>query len=542
MTAPIPIFRGQNFEFWKFKLATFLESKGLEVTLQPPRDADKSWRRHDAKARMYILESVDDKHVELIMQETSAKGMVDRLESMYSVSSYSDHTINSKKAVRDDFLALKMADSDDPSHFFREFETQVDMLDDAGDRLTPKEILDCLQMSVSKSYRHLFDEVNPRLDPLEIVELVKKKILAEYAARTNGVKAMNGSKVESPQEKVSSWTNPWNAFKEAFKDEPKECHRCGQSGHFARQCPQPKECYACGQEGHLKFQCAQQQDSCYGCGQPGHRKYECPGRSQPFQRHSPLAVKPMQGAAVHHGSALSKPVNDHRGAESPRNSEGPPLRRQANERMGRESPIRHLEGPPLRRQGNERVGRESPIRSSASPPSHRPVNERKGRESPQHLAPLMATLITPPAATNGEEPIPNADWILDSCATYHTICDEALFSKCIPLLEPINVEVSNGNTLTASKMGEVKACFRVGSHSAVKVLQNVYLIEEFGQNLLSIQKLVQFGGSVILKSTEAELRDASNQTIAFGRKIENLYVIKSYVEKSLTDGFFDAFV
>lgn len=61
------------------------------------------------------------------------------------------------------------------------------------------------------------------------------------------------------------------------------CHKCGEDGHMARECPNPsttndRNCFKCGQSGHMSRECTNPPSgdkNCFKCGQSGHMSREC---------------------------------------------------------------------------------------------------------------------------------------------------------------------------------------------------------------------------------------------------------------------------
>jgi len=63
--------------------------------------------------------------------------------------------------------------------------------------------------------------------------------------------------------------------------EPEVCRRCKQEGHISTDCPIPQKCYNCGGEGHGSSDCPEP-EKCRRCKKEGHTKDDCPEPAKCF--------------------------------------------------------------------------------------------------------------------------------------------------------------------------------------------------------------------------------------------------------------------
>ena len=120
--AVLPIFNGENFSNWKFRVLMLLEEKGIkEVVTRDGIDyEDKENLLKDIKAKSVIVQCVGDKHLEYIKDAKTAKEMFESLSKVYERRS-----IFSKLYLRKKLLSLTYKVSESLEEHFVKFDSLI---------------------------------------------------------------------------------------------------------------------------------------------------------------------------------------------------------------------------------------------------------------------------------------------------------------------------------------------------------------------------------------------------------------------------------
>ena len=120
----LQVFDGTHYDKWKYKLKLFLEFKECSEVIandeKPITITENDWKKKEIKAKNYIVNSITNTRLELIISEESAKRMIDKLDENYLVKRSAV-----KLLCKRGLLDLKMEESVNPRDFYNNFEKLV---------------------------------------------------------------------------------------------------------------------------------------------------------------------------------------------------------------------------------------------------------------------------------------------------------------------------------------------------------------------------------------------------------------------------------
>ena len=259
-----PILIGTNYIHWKFRMEYNLRSRKLWniVSGERPRPLgspdDKEWDTLDEEARQVIVMTVNDEQNAYLFEETTARGMWERLKEAYQETS-----VANTLRLKSKFNSYKM----DPLHSMATHVNKVKELAQelkaVGVAVEKEDIILVLLDSLPEQYKMVKSSLKSQRDLS--VELVCSRLKEEEHDL-----GLEGAKAE---EKVffSSGKRGGTAGI--------QCHNCGKFGHLKRFClaPRKKASPSSSIEENSKGSSSGNVEKrrCFNCNQIGHLKKDC---------------------------------------------------------------------------------------------------------------------------------------------------------------------------------------------------------------------------------------------------------------------------
>ncbi|BAT83763.1 hypothetical protein VIGAN_04098100, partial [Vigna angularis var. angularis] len=161
---PVPIFKGENYDFWSVKMKTFFRSQDLwdiiEEGFTIPEDTStlttaqkkelKENKQKDSRALFVLQQAVDDTIFPRIIGATSAKQAWNTIQEEFQGS---DEVRNIKlHSLRREFELLRMKESETIKDYYSRIKEIVSQMRAYGENILDKKIVEKILISIPQKY------------------------------------------------------------------------------------------------------------------------------------------------------------------------------------------------------------------------------------------------------------------------------------------------------------------------------------------------------------------------------------------------------
>lgn len=224
-------FDGSEYSKFRLRFMLFVKKKEWYTVLEnsrPTTDDNKiaAWDKIDVKVQSTLVNAVSDRILDEIQHETTAKGMVDSLDSVYLRKTLMMRVLAKKR-----LLNLKIEEGEDAQVFFGRFEKHISALKDAGETISAEEKLSYLLIILPEKYAHIIDVLDALPEKDRTVDYVKGKMMFDHCRAENTHEVFGDG--------AALKTQVQNRFARSYGGTPGpnyRCHKCGVQGHFRRDC------------------------------------------------------------------------------------------------------------------------------------------------------------------------------------------------------------------------------------------------------------------------------------------------------------------
>ncbi|KAD1605691.1 hypothetical protein E3N88_42566 [Mikania micrantha] len=256
---PIPIFKGDGYEFWSIRMKTILRSRDLwDLVATGVNNSEtdptklRTAQKKDAHAMAIMQQAVHDQLFSRIAAATSARETWEILRLEYE----GDDQVKAIKlqGLRRDFENLSMKDNESVGDYFSRVMGIVSQKRAFGEMVTDQSIVEKVLRSLSSKFDHIVPSIEVSLDLSQLTPVKLMGSLQSQEARINsrsGVKQPEADEEQALQVIQEPYRGP---YQPAFRGRGRGSVRGRGRGRTPERNKGPK-CYVCNKFGHVKKDC-----------------------------------------------------------------------------------------------------------------------------------------------------------------------------------------------------------------------------------------------------------------------------------------------
>lgn len=225
-----PIFKGENYSDWKFRVKVLLDEKDLLRCIEKPLEellatvnstenlVSPVIKREEKKCKSTLIQCIGDECLEYIKDKATSFEIFKTLEDVFERKG-----IKTQLYCRKQLLSFKLDENDKLENHFLQFDKLIRNLREAGAHMSENDIVCHLLLTLPPSY----DVISTALDTLDdsklTVNFVKSKLL-DHELKNCQTSDLNDTAFSGTKYKVSV-----------------TCNYCGRKGHYWRDCEKRKK-------------------------------------------------------------------------------------------------------------------------------------------------------------------------------------------------------------------------------------------------------------------------------------------------------------
>lgn len=229
---------GNDLAVWKVQMQSFLAAKDLDSVLTGVKtEANRAtFEAADRKAKSYLLMSLDNQHVKLVLSCTSAKEIWARLSDIHEQKSSAN-----KILLQTQFFDARMNQGEKVSDYIARVEFLASQLNDLGEPVANSTLVGKIVSGLTESYSSFMSSwLSMRPEEMTLTNLLPRLMAEESIKQKFDSAGSSAMVVQSNAAKKSKGRKHEKSSSKNINDLKKrtKCRKCGQKGHWKAECPQ----------------------------------------------------------------------------------------------------------------------------------------------------------------------------------------------------------------------------------------------------------------------------------------------------------------